>query len=253
MRHFVCVLLALLLLVTTQVSLAEDTLFPAPVEFMSVDNSIGALLYICGIDTSEEGEVGVTYRLMNQGNHALTQVVFMVTYLDADGNNVRGKQITIMIGLMNEPLQPGESREFERRHYFDGAESTAAVEMEPVSIKDEIELPPWTEPRPGNLLLEFCNYEPFTACFENLDTNPPVQMDYHVDETKDETITDVDQILAEINSLKKMRIGEESDIRITDSGISYWFTMADGTEWGVSFEAPGLFQWHGKVYKVIND
>ena len=204
------------------------------------------------IDTSVEGEVGVGYTLVNRGERALTQLNFSVTYLDSDGNDLWGKPIEVMIGLMGEPVQPGEARDFEKQHYFDGAEATASVALEPIDVKDEIELPPWTEPRPGSLLLDFCNYAPFSACFENLDANPPVKMEFHRDQALDETIIDVDEILAEIESLKRMRIGEESDVRVTDSGISYWFTMADGTEWGVSFEAPGLFCWHGKVYEVMD-
>ena len=204
------------------------------------------------IRTDEAGQVTVAYTLTNHGEQALTQLTVDVRYFDADGNDLRDKAIFVMIGLMNGPLQPGQSRDFVRTHWFDGAERTAAVALEPEGVKDEVELPPWTEPQPGNLLLDFCNYAPFSAYFENLDANPPVQMLYHRDEVVDETITDVDAILKEIESLKNMRIGEESDISITDSGISYWFTMADGTEWGVSFEAPGLFCWHGKVYEVIH-
>ena len=203
--------------------------------------------------SEEDGKIAVGYTLTNHGEIALTQLNFNVTYLDADGNDLRGKPLYVMIGLMKEPVQPGESRDFEKPHYFDGAGNVAAVALEPIDVKDEVELPPWTEPQPGNLLLDFCNYPPFSAYFENLDTNPPVLMHYHVDQSVDEDITDVDVMLAEIESLRNMRVGEETDICITDSGISYWFTMADGTEWGVSFEAPGIFHWHGKNYNIIND
>ena len=215
-------------------------------------NPVATLSTRC-IFNGEERQVGVAYTLVNHGERALTQLNFSVTYLDSDGNDLRGKSIYVMIGLMDAPVQPGEAREFVKRHYFDGAEATASVVLDPIDVKDEVELPPWTEPQPGNLLLDFCNYAPFSAYFENLDTNPPVKMEYHKDQTFDETVTDVDEILAEIESLRNMRIGGESDIRVTDSGISYWFTMADGTEWGVSFEAPGLFCWHNKVYEVLHD
>ena len=202
---------------------------------------------------AEARQVGVACTLVNHGEHALTQVSYNVTYLDADGNDLRGKPVMVLIGLMESPVQPGEARELIRKHYFDGAETTSSVILEPINVMDEIQLPPWTEPRPGNTLLDFCNYAPFSAHFENLDTNPPVQMAYHKDQVLDEVITDVDEILAEIESLRNMRIGEESDVRISDAGISYWFTMADGTEWGVSFEAPGLFCWHNKIYEVLHD
>lgn len=227
--------------------------FETSVELNDGSGNPVATLTTHQIDTSVERQVTVTYTLTNRGEHPLTQLNFNVSYFDADGNELRDKPIYVMTGLMYAPVQPGETREFVKAHYFDGAENAAAVALEPLGVKDDIELPPWTEPQPNNLLLDFCNYEPFSAYFENLDTNPPVQMIYQRDQVEETVITDVDEILAEIQSLKNMRIGEESDQTICDAGISYWFTMADGTEWGVSFEAPGLFCWHNKVYKVIND
>ena len=200
-----------------------------------------------------ERQVTVAYTLTNHGERALTQLNFNVGYLDADGTDLRGKPIYVMIGLMTEPVQPGESRDFVKTHYFDGAEKAAAVTLTPIDVKDEAELPPWTEPRPGNLLLEFCNYAPFSAHFENLDANPPVEMVVRRDEQESVVTTDPDEILAQIESFKNMRVGEESDTRVTDSGIYYSFTMADGTTWDMSFEAPGLFHWHGRVYEVIHD
>ncbi len=251
---FILLIVACLMLAGSAMAQEETRIpFSTSVDLEDGTGNQVATLTTRYFDTSEEGEVTVAYTLVNHGAQALTQLNFSVTYLDPDDNDLRGKPIEVMIGLMYAPVQPGGTRDFEKTHFFSGAETTTSLVLEPIGVKDEIELPPWTEPQPGNLLLDFCNYPPFSAFFENLDTNPPVKMEYHKDQVYDETITDVDEMLAEIESLKNMRIGEESDVRITDSGISYWFTMADGTEWGVSFEAPGLFCWHGKVYEVIND
>lgn len=213
-----------------------------------------ATLTARSIDVSVERQVTVAYTLTNHGEQALTQLNYDLQYFDADGNALREKPIYVMIGLMYEPVLPGESRDFEKTHYFDTANAAASVELIPDHVKDIVELPPWTEPRPGNLLLDFCNYEPFTACFENLDTNPVVEMTVRRDEAEaDAPVTDPDAIMAELESLKNMRIGEEADYSVTDSGIYYTFTRADGTTWGVAFEAPGLFCWHGKVYQVLHD
>ena len=200
-----------------------------------------------------ERQVTVAYTLTNHGDRALTQLNYDVSYFDDAGNDLRGNAIYVMIGLMTEPVQPGESRDFVKTHYFDGAEKAAAVALTPIDVKDEAELPPWTEPRPGNLLLDFCNYEPFSAIFEHLDENPPVEMVCRRDEQEEIVVTDVDEMLAQLEGFRNMRIGEESDERVTDSGIYYGFTMADGTTLDISFEAPGLFHWHGHVYEVIND
>jgi len=76
-------------------------------------------------------------------------------------------------------------------------------------------------------------------------------MVFQVDEQKDETVTDPAEIRAAIERLAGMRIGEEVNIGYTDSGVYYGFTMADGSAWGVFFEAPGLLSWHGRNYEVI--
>lgn len=230
---------------------AEPIPFETAVELNDGEGRPVATLTTRSIDTGTERQVTVHYTLTNHGERALTQLTYGIRYCDADGNDLRDKVINVMIGLMYEPLAPGESRDFDKTHYFDGAEKAVAVRLEPQGVKDEVELMPWTDPQPDNLLLDFCNYPPFSAYFENLDENPPVEMRYIRDQSESIVVTDVDEILSEIESLRNMRIGEESDVRVTDSGIYYGFTMADGTEWGVSFEAPGLFCWHGKVYEVI--
>ena len=259
--HALAMLICLALLAgaygcSAALSEANDAqILPFEVAVMVADGSGGAVatLATTGIDTGTPGQVSVTYTLANHGLLALTQLDFTVMYLDGDGRELRERPIEVLMGFMTEPVQPGETRTFERRHYFDGAEKAVAVRLAPICVRDEVELMPWTEPQPGNLLLDFCNYPPFTAYFDGLDINPPVEMVVHVDEREDQVITDVEVILAEIESLKQMRIGEESDVRVTDSGIGYRFTMADGSQWSVSFEAPGLFCWHGRVYEVIHD
>ena len=231
-------------------ALAEEA---TAVQLPDGSGGIVATLTVNDVYSEGEGQVTAAYTLTNRGEVALTQLNFNVGYLDESGDDIRGKMIYVMIGLMTEPLQPGQSRDFTRTHYFDGAERAVTAVLEPLGVKDEVELPPWTEPRPGNLLLDFCNYAPFSACFENLDENPPVEMVYRHGEEGEEVTTDVDAILAQIESLRNMRIGDEVDVMICDDEIWYAFTMADGTTWSVSFMAPGLFYWHGHVYEVINE
>ena len=258
MNKLLRALLAALLFAMIAGALAEEPAgTPIPFE-TSIELNDGAGNPVATLETravygGAERQVTVAYTLTNHGERALTQLNFNVGYFDADGNDLRGKLIYVMIGLMTEPVRPGESRDFVKTHYFDGAENAAAVTLEPIDVKDEVELPPWTEPQPGNLLLDFCNYAPFSAVFENLDENPPVEMIYRRDEQEEIVVTDVDEMLAQLEGFKNMRIGEESDVRVTDSGIYYNFTMADGATLDISFEAPGLFCWHGHVYEVLND
>lgn len=203
--------------------------------------------------SEEEGSLGVGYTLTNRCDLALTRVTFRLTCLDADGNDVYGEPLELWHSFVRDPVQPGEAREFEKRQYFPGAEQVVDFVLEPVLAETELDLAPWTEPQPNNLLLDFCNDPAFSAHFEKLDANPPVNMHLRVDQSVDEDITDLDAMLEEIESLRNMRIGEETDIVYCDRGISYWFTMADGTEWGVSFNAPGIFCWHNKNYEILHD
>lgn len=231
----------------------EGIPFEASIELNDGAGNPAATLTSRAIDVGVERQVTVSYTLTNHGERALTQLNYRVQYFDADGNALRDKPIYVMIGLMYEPLQPGESRDFTKTHYFDAADQVASLALEPDHVKDEVELVPWTDPHPGNLLLDFCDYAPFTANFEDLDTNPVVEMIIRRDEKPETVVTDADEILAEIESLRNMRVGEESDVMITDSGIYYTFIRSDGTEWGVTFEAPGLFHWHGKTYEILHD
>lgn len=212
-----------------------------------------AALRVTGYLSEKPRGIAVAYALTNTGSLALTRVTFTVDCRDAGGRSLTESPIEVAYGMAADPLAPGENRAISRRQWFDGAGAAVDFTVAPVLAETELDLAPWTEPRPGNLLLDFCNDPSFSAHFENLDANPPVTMHVRVDQRVDEDITDADVILAQIESLRNMRVGGESDIRVTDSGIAYWFTMADGAEWGVSFEAPGLFCWHNKVYEVLPD
>ena len=240
------------------ISLAEEDRKAHPVEGGPIELADGAgnpiaELWVRQYRSEEPGEIAVVYALTNTADLSLTRITFSVDYRDAEGRSLREEPLEMLVGMAADPLLPGETREFTRQHWFQGAETAVAFALMPVLAETELDVMPWTQPQPGNLLLDFCNYPPFTAHFEDLDINPPVSMHFHVDQSVDEDITDPETILAEIESLKRMRIGEERDIFITDSGISYRFTMADGSEWGVSFEAPGLFHWHGKNYEILAD
>ncbi len=194
--------------------------------------------------------VAVECAFTNHGEVALTWLEYRVKYLDADGN-VFMEPPRSLETFMDDPVQPGETREFVQKHYFDGAETAVGVVLEPMGVKDAVEVKPWTEPRPGSLLPEFANDPDFAAHFENLDDNLPVEMFYHVDQEVDETVTDPAEIRAAIERLAGLRIGGAVNIGYDDAGIYYGFTMADGGGWSVSFETPGLLSWHGRNYEVI--
>ncbi len=117
----------------------------------------------------------------------------------------------------------------------------------------EAETPAWTEPQPNNLLLDFCNDPTLTALFDNLDANPPVEMLFYRDQMEETVVTDVDEMLSELQSFRSMRVGEPTDEMWCDAGSAYTFTFADGQRIILSFNAPGIFEWHGHNYRVLLD
>ena len=229
---------------------AQGMPFETSIELADGSGVEVATLSASRIYSEKARSVAVEYALANHGEVALTWLEYRVKYLDADGNVLREPPRSLET-FMDDPVQPGETRVFVQKHYFDGAETAVGVVLEPMFVKDAAEVKPWTDPRPGSLLPEFANDPEFAAHFENLDGNLPVEMFFQVDEKQAKTVTDPDEIRAAIERLKNMRVGDEVNIGVTDSGIYYGFTMADGSAWGVFFEAPGLLSWHGRNYEVI--
>jgi len=220
------------------------------VELADGSGNVVATLSARRVYSEKSGAVAVEYALYNHGDVALTWLEYRVKYLDGDGNVLCEPPRSLEM-FMDDPVQPGETREFVQKHYFDGAETAAGIALEPMGVKDATEVRPWTDPLPGNLLPDFANDPEFAAHFADLDDNLPVEMYYHVDQEVDETVTDPAGIRATIERLAGLRIGGEADISYDDAGIYYGFTMADGSVWSVSFETPGLLSWHGRNYEVI--
>lgn len=224
--------------------------FEASIELADGSGNAVATLSTRRIYSEKPGAVAVECALVNHGEVALTWLEYRVKYLDGDGNILCEPPRSLEM-FMDDPVQPGETREFVQKHYFEGAETATGIALEPMGVKDATEVKPWTDPLPGNPLPVFANDPDFAAHFENLDDNLPVEMYWHIDQEKDETITDPAGIRATIERLAGLRIGGEVDISYDDAGIYYGFTMADGSGWSVAFETTDLFSWHGRNYEVI--
>jgi len=229
---------------------AQGKPFETSIELADGSGNEVATLSTVRLYSEKPRSVAVEYALTNHGEVALTWLEYRVKYLDANGSVFKEPPRSLET-FMDDPVQPGETRLFVQKHYFDGAETVVSVVLEPMFVKDAVEEKPWTEPRPGSLLPEFANDPDFAAHFENLDDNLPVEMFYHVDQEVDETVTDPAEIRAAIERLSGLRIGEAVNIGYDDAGVYYGFTMADGSGWSVSLEAPGLLSWHGRNYEVI--
>ena len=217
-----------------------------------LDEKGDIVLETLGFHSDRDGHICVLYQITNHSDYALTRVRFDLNYLDENGAVIDGRSIHNAEWFQDAPIFPGETRTFEHTNYFTGVEKTKALEFVGLWVFDERILPAWTDPKPGNLLLDFCNDEAFSRQFEDAKTNPPISMDYHVDEDYDGTITDPAAIQAVLEALQEMRIGDETEIFVTDSGIWYSFNLEDGTSWSVGFDSEDMFYWHGKPYAVIN-
>jgi len=183
---------------------------------------------------------------------SLTLLRLELNAFDAEGKLLNRTALPLTFSLLEEPLRPGEEREIVRRHYFTGAEKTVSVQLVPLEVQNEEELPPWNPPQPNNLLPTFCNDPQLAARFAALDTELPVLLRYQWDQEPVLEVDDPEIIRAAADALSRVRIGEETGKNVDDGDFSYTFVMADGAEWGVQFDFRDVFFWHGKNYEVLD-
>ena len=226
----------------------------AGVEFTSENDDSIATLVTRNCSSQKRGHFGVGFTVTNECDVALTSIRFGITCYDANGDAIDPGYSPHMHtqSFLEDPLAPGESRDFGWPYYFADAGLTASFELVPAGVETELTLPPWTDPQPFNSLVDFCNYAPVTDFFEDFDKDPPVELRYHRDQMYDETVADLELIRAAARALESLTIADETFGGITDMRQSYWFVFEDGTEFGFSFETPWLFEWHGATYMVLN-
>ena len=200
----------------------------------------------------EEGSVSIVYTVTNETEIQLTVVELYVDFLDEQGKTLNTKPLQLLSNFRREPLDPGKEVQIDRIYYFEGAEN--AVQIREVSSRVEtIEtMGMIRDPQPNNYLLDFCGDDALRARFESLDEELPVMMLYRNGEDEEIRVTDQDTIRQVTDALQKVYIGEETDISITDSAVTFSFFMEDGSQWAVGFEHPSIFNWQGKNYEVVD-
>ena len=220
---------------------------PGPISIEALLNDISTkvpnlfgLMYKAGERVSELGVTSPVYLVNTTYGQRLSEFI-----------NERGYDAVICSHLF-----PMETLTYIRRHYEIRAKCYGILSdytCIPFLAETELDLKPWNPVQPNHLLLDFCNDETLTALFDNLDANPPVELRIYQDEMDEVIVTDVDQMMAELEGFRHMRIGEPTDEMWCDAASAYTFTLADGREIYFSFNAPGIFEWHGKNYTIIND
>ena len=230
---------------------ALPALSPDEAVFSGGDGEVRASLSAAGLSSPRAGQLSVSYRLVNRGTLAVTRLRFSLRCLDPAGQAL-GEPVSVTCELMEDPLRPGETRSFSRNHYFTGAEKTASVLLTPLSAENELELAPWTEPQPDNLLLGFCNDRQLSARFEAMESEPPVALLYDQDQMRSLRITDPALIREAVEGLRQLRIGQRSDRNVDDGGFTYTLVMADGSSLSFRFDYKTLFYWHGHNYEVLD-
>ena len=216
------------------------------------DGALRASLTHAAPQSEREGQLVLRYRLKNESARSLTLLRLELNAFDAEGKLLNRTALPVTFSLLEEPLRPGEEREIVRRHYFTGAEKTVSVQLVPLEVQNEEELPPWNPPQPNNLLPTFCNDPQLAARFAALDTELPVLLRYQWDQEPVLEVDDPEIIRAAADALSRVRIGEETGKNVDDGDFSYTFVMADGAEWGVQFDFRDVFFWHGKNYEVLD-
>lgn len=200
--------------------------------------------------SSRERQILVSYALQNTCDEAITSLRFEITYRDASGSAPRGKAVSVTEFFQDVPVEAGKICYFEHEHFFDGAETAVSVELAEVRSTRESELPRWTEPKPGNDIVTFCNDPELTARFDDFPQNPPVRVELQSEGALGHSTEDPDLILLIGEAVRTVRIGEPVNRGAADAGTGLWFYEADGSSWGFYFEDADLFSWHGRNYAV---
>ena len=237
--------------ITVPPTTAAPAYTPEPdLAFRGQDWELRASLEIVEYTSERPGQLRVDYRVTNHLSLAITRLRFQLGCLGADGNMLNTASVTV--SLEEQPLAAGETRQFSRTHYFTGAEATAALLVTPLSAETERELAPWADPRPDNLLVDFCNDPVLSARFAALDTALPEALLYQEDQVRETAVTDPALIRQVLEALAQVRIGQMSERNVDDGGFTYTFFMDDGTSWSLRFDYRTLFFWHGRNYEVLD-
>lgn len=198
------------------------------------------------------GVIKVYYTLTNQmKEYSLTKVVMTFKYLDENKEVI--KESSFERYYRQTPIKAGESFETMYALPFAEYDQVTGIEVTIDSAADELAVKPYEPVKTNSYLFDFYNDEEMTNFKNNFYNNLPVRMKYFKAQIQQCEVTDPKIIKEVFEALKKVKVGEESDISITDSEIYFTFIMEDESSVTIAFESKNILSFHSKGYKIISD
>ena len=204
-----------------------------------------------GFECDGSTGITVTYLIENKTDTALTQVSFDVSYLDADGNEIKSAKIAFVV--RDYPIEPGETRECSRTQYFDGSDETESVQTDNLAYRDADSLAPYNDVVPNSTIFEFMNDEDYTSFIENYKSDMPETVTYTATGEGSTEYDDETVISGILEILKNVKIGDETTADLTDKDIMITFSMEGSKTYTFTFESNVYFDYQGKKYTIIDD
>ena len=200
----------------------------------------------------KDGLIKTYYTLTNQmSDHSLTKVVMTFKYLDENKEVIKESSFERL--YRETPIKAGESYETMYALPLSDYAKVKGIEVSIDSVNNELEVKPYEPVQPNNYLFDFYNDEEMTAFKDNFYNDLPVRMKYFKAQIQQCEVTDPELIKEVFEALKKVKVGERSEISITDSDIHYTFIMADERSVTIAFESKNILSFRSKGYKLISD
>lgn len=120
---------------------------------------------------------------------------------------------------------------------------------EPGEPKEEDKKIEFGTVRPNNVFLDFCNDENLYAFDANLAANPITRI-MVITDSGTKTITDSNEINDVWNTIKSMKIADESSDGVTSAQYTLTFSRNNGSDQMITFQSPTILTFNGKNYSI---
>ena len=201
---------------------------------------------------NREGAVIVSYTLSNELRElSVTKAALKIEYLGDKGEVLTSRETQSLFRA--KPIAPGEKRAESFTISFNEYDRVCGVKVSILQVADQSEIPPYLPPIIDSYLFDFYNDPDVKTFCDNFYGDMPVKLKYFKANRQESETDDPEIITAVFEALKKVKIGGESAISVTDSEIYFTFVMADGRSFTVAFESQGILRYNDKIYCVKED
>lgn len=229
-------------------------------ESVEYRNESGELMAVCTLtaleiehgDEGKQDNVSATLLLENKSDVALMRISCDSDFVGTDGEII--ENAVCYCDYHKNPMQPGETREhYVFRWIYDG-ERVANIALAITKVVTIEEEPPLPEPKLGETLFSFYQREDISAFADGFYEEMPVKAVIFMDSWNQAEVelTDADDITAVFEAIKQIRVEKQSDVYVTDNYNKITFILADGREFGFSFNRYNL-DYDDNVYELSGD